>query len=321
VPDSPPAPDDLPKSPTGRIPRWVLDEAMGRPVESPGFRSYGAPDPHHVGSPRRRGRMRRWLTTLAVVGALAGLVLGARALGLNPLTGFGITAGREANAPAPGIEEASSPLGSPPPVDGRPSDNFSFAATQADGASPVTWSPCRPIHYVVRVLHQPPGGDRAVDRAFGAVSAATGLTFVDDGPTDEGPSDPRAPYQPDRYGDRWAPVLVAWATPDEVPDFGVDIAGEAGATRLTTPDGDIAYVSGVVFLDPAKYIQSAAQSSPAVADAVILHELGHLVGLAHVNDPNQVMWPRGNATGLTAFQPGDRAGLSALGRGACQPDV
>jgi len=160
-----------------------------------------------------------------------------------------------------------------------------------------------------------------VAQAVASLSAATGLTFIDDGPTDEVPSGSREPYLPDRYGDRWAPVLVAWATPDEVPDFGIDVAGEAGATRVTTPSGDATYVSGIVYLDPAKYLEIASRSGQAIADSVILHELGHLVGLAHVNDPGQLMWPRGNSAGLTTFQPGDQAGLNALGRGPCQRDV
>jgi hypothetical protein len=316
----PPPPDDLPKSRTGRIPKWVVDEAMGRPVEAPGFRSYGAPDPLKGTPGGRRGRARRWLTAVSVIAVLAALVVGAQRLGINPLAGPGVAA-RPVNGPMPGLEEAPEPLGSPPPLAVPASASYRFESTQADGITPVTWSPCRPIHYVVRDLHAPPGGRLALTQAIAAVSAATGLTFVDDGPTDEAPSSQREPYQPDRYGDRWAPVLIAWATPNEVPDFGIDIAGEAGAVRVTTPSGDSTYVSGVVYLDPTKYTEIAVRSGQAVADSIILHELGHLVGLAHVNDPAQLMWPRGNTAGFTTYQPGDAAGLRALGLGSCQSDA
>jgi hypothetical protein len=32
----------------------------------------------------------------------------------------------------------------------------------------------------------------------------------------------------------------------------------------------------------------------AQARAIVLHELGHLVGLAQVNDPSQIMFPQAN---------------------------
>lgn len=314
-------PDDLPKSRTGRIPQWVVDEAMGRPVEAPGFRSHGTPDPLKNTPDGQHGRVRRWLTTMAVFAVLAALVFGAQRLGISPLAAPGAAIAKPVNGPMPGLDEASVPLGSPPPLSGVPSASFRFEGTQTDGGNPVAWSPCRPIHFVVRALHSPTGGRRALDQAIAKVSAATGLTFVDDGSTDEAPSSQREPYQPERYGDRWAPVLIAWATPKEVPDFGVDIAGEAGATRVTTPSGDSTYIGGVVYLDPTKYTEITTRSGQAVADSVILHELGHLVGLAHVNDAAQIMWPRGNSAGLTGYQDGDAAGLRALGLGNCQPDA
>ena len=193
-------------------------------------------------------------------------------------------------------------------------------AHQTGSAVPVTWSPCRPVRYVLRQANTPVGGARALSLALAEVGQATGLTFVDAGLTTEGPSEDRAAYQPARYGKRWAPVLIAWATPIEVPDFGVDIAGEAGPFTAQSPDGASTYVSGTVYLDPKKFTEIVASDGSAAAKVVLLHELGHLVGLAHISDRGEVMFPRSSAK-VTTFGPGDLSGLAALGRGPCQPKV
>jgi predicted Zn-dependent protease len=49
--------------------------------------------------------------------------------------------------------------------------------------------------------------------------------------------------------------------------------------------------------------------------AVVMHELGHVLGLDHVDDPGELM--HGENVGQTEFGPGDRAGLTALGAGRC----
>jgi hypothetical protein len=143
---------------------------------------------------------------------------------------------------------------------------------------------------------------------------ATGLRFVNDGATSEPVVPQRESYQPERYGERWAPVLIAWATADEVPDFGVDIAGEASPQSIRIADGRSFYVSGEVYLDADKARRMQRNGSPGVVQAVVEHELGHLVGLAHVNDPEQIMYPRAS-TQVLEYQRGDLTGLSALGTG------
>jgi hypothetical protein len=49
---------------------------------------------------------------------------------------------------------------------------------------------------------------------------------------------------------------------------------------------------------------------------VILHDLGHLVGLDHVEDPTQLVHPVGSSD-VTGAQAGDAAGLVLLGAVAC----
>ena len=85
------------------------------------------------------------------------------------------------------------------------------------------------------------------------ISAATGLRFGNDGHTTEPPSRERASFQPDRYGDRWAPVLFVWATADEQPDFGVDFAGLGGSVRYGWGEHPGVYVTGMVQLDSTKH--------------------------------------------------------------------
>jgi len=222
--------------------------------------------------------------------------------------------------PAPGLGEAKTPLASPPPVK-HVSDSHTYLATQPNGVTPVTWDPCRSIHYVTRTAGAPAGGAQALAAAIDRVSAATGLQFVDDGPTDEAPDPQRAPFQPTRYGDRWAPVLIAWSTPQESPALDGKVVGIGGPiTERSTGHPDV-HVSGSVTLDaPALAEILSAKGGGKLARAIVMHELGHLVGLGHVDDATQIMNPEADPD-VTRFGAGDLTGLAALGAGPCAPWV
>jgi hypothetical protein len=225
----------------------------------------------------------------------------------------------EGGQPPPAQDAQDTPIGQPPllPASTGP---YTFVATQSNASVPVAYDPCRPIHIVINGRTAPRDGETLFREALGRVSQATGLQFVIDGPTAEAPKRDRVPYQPDRYPDQWAPVLVAWSDPEESNDLGGDIAGKGGSSWLELPRGSV-YVSGVVVLDGPDLAELLSQPGGRdVARAIVQHELGHLVGLDHVQDPTQLMYPETGGD-LTDYAAGDRRGLAALGQGACFPEI
>jgi hypothetical protein len=115
-------------------------------------------------------------------------------------------------------------------------------------------------------------------------------------------------------------VLVSWQTHVEEPQFAAGVAGLAGSSAVQPPGGPRVFVTGTVALDAADFAQMLADPTwIAAARGVVLHEIGHLVGLAHVSDPGQLMHP--SSGDVADFGPGDLSGLAALGRGERIPDV
>lgn len=224
-----------------------------------------------------------------------------------------------ATVPPPGHEAASSPLGTPPASTG--SKAFALQTHGGTGQPLVAYDPCRPVHYVIRPDNTLPGGDSLIREAISAVSAASGLHFIYDGTTTEAPADERKPYQPERYGKRWAPVLITWSTPEETPGLAGRVAGDGGSTIIQAPGHPLVLVAGQVRLDAPDLagIMANRPDGAAQVRAIIMHELGHVLGLDHINDPTQLM--HADNMGLQDFAPGDRAGLALLGSGVCVPHL
>jgi len=195
-------------------------------------------------------------------------------------------------------------------------------ATNHDG-SVVRWNPCLPIHYSVNVAL---ADDRAgaladTEAAIARVATATGLTFVYDGPTSVVPT--RAWL--DAGGSASSGLVIAWAPPGSQAGqsdlFGGDADGEGGWTESGVSKDGATWTwqikRGFVVVDPAGAVDYAPGFGPGQSRGVLLmHELGHAVGLGHVDNRRDVMFPVITSSSRAQWGPGDLAGLARVGKSA-----
>jgi len=191
---------------------------------------------------------------------------------------------------------------------------YRFNLVHSDDGSPVTYSSCQPVRLVVNPQGAPPGSDGLVEEAAAEIQDASGLTVAVEAATDERPHDGRSPVVAERPGE-WAPSLVAWSDPSESPRLAGTVTGYAGSA-YSRRGQQVAYVSGSVTLDGPQLTGVLADGDRDGARAIVVHELAHLVGLGHVGDPDELMYPQARPQ-VTELQDGDLAGLAALGAGEC----
>ncbi|MDQ1287982.1 MAG: hypothetical protein QG622_1547 [Actinomycetota bacterium] len=195
------------------------------------------------------------------------------------------------------------------------------------GKAVLRWNPCQVIHYRVNLRFAPPGALQDVKTAVATVSKASGITFAYDGTTTVIPMKTYGKnYTP---GKAASPVVLAWASPGK----------GTGTSDLLTSQGDMpqADLAGVGYhqaywwtdtkgrlhdwriVTGAAVFNTAFNSLPAgfgsgepTRGQLILHELGHVMGLMHVDDESQVMFPRMGQE--STFGAGDLAGLKKQGK-------
>jgi hypothetical protein len=195
-------------------------------------------------------------------------------------------------------------------------DNFSFLFLQSDNCLPVRWNPCAQIHYVVNGAQATPAQLDDTRQAVADAAQATGIDFVFDDTTTEDPN-ARQPFEPSLYPGRWAPVLIDWRHEGGANDL-TEVAGGGFPVDARGVD-----VSGEMFLNLDAHLAGNAPIptgfGPGVTwGRILLHELGHVLGLGHVTSFDEIMHePVTDQTSPTsAYGFGDLAGLRLLGRSA-----
>lgn len=171
---------------------------------------------------------------------------------------------------------------------------------RADG-SPLRWDPCRPIDWIVRP-DDPAWLVDVATEALDRVGSTAGVSFRYGGRHD-------VPVGADLQtagDDGWHPVVVTLVDHDEV-DW-LSTQDRALAVPVLVDD---VFVTGQVLLDADADLDRDFGGRRHSWGATLLHESGHLVGLDHVDDPDQLMYPY-PLEGPAALSAGDRRGLVAL---------
>jgi hypothetical protein len=184
----------------------------------------------------------------------------------------------------------------PIPVEPPAGGEYHFANTRTDG-TPIGWDPCKPIPYWIGSRNLPGGGTNLVTLVLAEITAISGQRFDFQGYTDTVPND-----------DDYNPVdgaWIGWTTETSTQAWvGHELEGDDPAVGLATYPNE----SGMQGWAMLRY--SYNRRADARAGAVLRHELGHLLGLAHTHSTDEAMSPGG---GGQRWGPGDRRGLWLLG--------
>jgi hypothetical protein len=192
------------------------------------------------------------------------------------------------------------------------------ARQHAFGQDPrVRWDSCRTITWKFNPRHAPTGGLGQVKEGVKRIRQATGLEFDYAGKTTQKPN-------AHGQGIRGAAVIVGWLPPRSYQVFrqSPSTVGHGGYSYRTTPmragNGTAAYRAfqgGVVLNIKHDRALRNDYGKGYTWGEVIIHELGHVVGLAHPDGSRQIMHatviPR-NAT----WGAGDIAGFRKVGDAA-----
>ena len=230
-----------------------------------------------------------------------------------------------AAALAPVALVAAASVAAPQAASGATTSYKLAYASLPNGTKPVLrWNPCQTaITWKVNLASVPTASRATVlsetKSAVARISTATRIRFSYKGTTTEVP-------QPGSASKQSAEIIIAWTTPSKTRySLAGATAGQGGfsyawASRWANGRTTYTYAAqrGFVVLDtPQAFGQLRGGFGSGLRRTnLLMHELGHVMGLQHVSDTREQMYPTLRTTSPYAYATGDLAGLAKLGRGA-----
>lgn len=179
------------------------------------------------------------------------------------------------------------------------------------------WNPCQTITYRLNLAKAPAGAKNEVRQALKRVTAQSGQRFRYLGKTRVVPDD-------DRRNPKGTDLVIAWANPKQSSWLGnTGRAGYGGAWAWRPYAKGPGYLyDGFVLLDAKlyqKFDKGFGMGKPygyaGTRGQLLMHEIGHSMGMGHVRAKSQVMFPTMHDA-KAIWGKGDAANLVNLGLGS-----
>lgn len=171
---------------------------------------------------------------------------------------------------------------------GPDSTDVRWTLTNHNG--PVTWDSCAPVHVAINPGPFEDSAYEEIHSALDEIADTVGVRFSVHRTDSFLPTSRWALEAPGDYGAP-PPVLIGWVDAADTDMLGGDTAGSTVANPQNTVRGRY-LVTGAIALDAAQYERfESGTGAGKTRRNLLLHELGHMLGLDHVDSTASLMNP------------------------------
>jgi hypothetical protein len=195
-------------------------------------------------------------------------------------------------------------------VTAGPGKTTDYTFLQTYNGKPIRWNPCHVISYRVNLKYAPAGVMTDIREALRRITLATGIHFKYVGTTSWLP---RADYK------GWpgtSNAVIAWSPRDPMnmsQSWTTWIAGRGGPN--TGPyRGTPWWHRGWADFNSHDNKRFPSGFGKNGRGGLLMHELGHMMGLNHAKGANQIMYGGGTNAAASVYGAGDMHGLRLVGR-------